>query len=90
MSRRYDCLWEVDFLPTRTEVAVYNRDDKKVIYQDLSADINNDVTTVEIFIQGIGINIFNFEVFEHKLSTIYSGKGSLSEIFYKQSVRDIV
>jgi hypothetical protein len=90
MSKRYDCIWTVDFLPNRTEVAVYDRDNHNVIYQNLAATIDNNFSAVERFIERLGINIFNFEVFDNRLSTVYTGKGSLTEIFSKQSVRDMV
>jgi hypothetical protein len=82
-KQRYNCVWGVDFLPTRTEAYVLERDTNKWIMQEFNIIIENSEEAVIQFMSKNGIVIFNYTINKNILNgrtTIsYAGKGKTNE-----------
>ena len=88
---RYNCYWNVDFLPNRVEAMLTDRDSNKILLSAIDIKIDNNFSAVERYLESIGLNIFNYQIFENRLSTVYAGKGTYesSELFLKNNPLDI-
>lgn len=76
---KYNCTWLVDFLPNRTEYAVYERDTDKLLFEGVTEiDADDAFHTVE-FLKTLGVKVFNYKLNYNEQTDIvnYSGRGML-------------
>ena len=78
-KERYNCVWGVDFLPTRTEAYVLERGTHKWLMQEFNLDIVNSEESVKEFMSKNGVEIFNYTINKNGKTISYSGKGTVNE-----------
>ena len=76
-------MWVVDFLPTRTEAYIEDRDTGKYIYESFNVELKNDYDEIINFLSKQGVKVFNYNKFENtfcgKKTISYQGKGIINE-----------
>jgi hypothetical protein len=75
---KYNCSWVVDFLPNRTEYAVYERGTNKILLEGITIIDVADTEHVVKFIENLGVNVFNYKLSNYNVRydiANYSGKG---------------